>query len=193
MHLKYIAHNIIKHEEACGFLDSTCVRDSVVDEIENGSNYLVHALDILYLGVQSRKHEQNPCHIVIPIGLFLLLNADLSQLLRPRDQFVLLSASVAEERDREGWGSCREEVELSLRAASVFLNLLPELVVFFVLFPMRLRFIDHKGTICVLVGIQVLLDEICVYFLVEFDLGYPLFFIFGEVAKHQFPDILSNA
>lgn len=184
MHLKYIAHNIIKHEEACGFLDSTCVGDPVVDEIENGCNYFVHALDVLNLRVESGKDEENPCHIVIAVGLFLLLPADLSQLLGPRDQFVLLFAGVAEERDGEGWGCGGEEVELGLRAAGVFLYLLPELVVIFILFPMRMRFIHHKGTISILFGIQVLLDKICVYFLVEIDLGYPLFFIFREIAKH---------
>ena len=182
MHLKYIAHDIIEHKEAAGFLNRTSVATPLVYKIENRRNDFIHALNILYFRIQPSEDEENPCHIIVAIGLFLFLPTHLAELLWTRDQFVFLFAGVAEEGDGESRRNGWEEIQLGLRSAGILLNLVPKLVVTLVTFPFGGWFVHHERRIGVLLAIQVLLDKICIDFFVELDLSSPLPLIFGEVA-----------
>jgi hypothetical protein len=68
---------------------------------------------------------------------------------------------------------------LGLGAAGVFLYLLPELVVLFVvLLPLGVGFIGGERGV-VLGGVEVVVDEVLVDLLVGVDLGVPEFAVFG--------------
>ncbi len=77
-------------------------------------------------------------------------------------------------------------------SAGILLNLVPELVVALVFFPLRMGFVHHERCICILFTTQVLVNEISIDLLVELDLSSPLFLIFREVTQYEFPDVLSN-
>jgi len=69
--LEEIAHDIVKHKETCCLLHWTFV--SVVEQVKDRTEDLVHTLDVLSPRVDLSKHEQNTSHIVIPVGLAMLL------------------------------------------------------------------------------------------------------------------------
>ena len=66
-----IAHDVVEHEEAGGFLNRTFI--SIVEEIEDRSYNLIHSLDVLSSWVHFCEDKQNSSHIVISIGLAMLL------------------------------------------------------------------------------------------------------------------------
>lgn len=50
-----VAHDVVKHEETCGFLHRSFV--AVVEEVENRSEDLVHALDVLCSRIYFSKNK----------------------------------------------------------------------------------------------------------------------------------------
>lgn len=67
--LKDVSHEGVEHVEAGCLLHCP---PSMIDHVENGRQYLVHALHVLHLRVQPRKHEQNARHVVVAISSELL-------------------------------------------------------------------------------------------------------------------------
>ena len=66
-----IGHDIIEHKEACCFIDHLFL--ACVDQIEDGSQYFIHSLDVCSFGVQFGIDEEDARHIIISVCLSLLL------------------------------------------------------------------------------------------------------------------------
>mgnify|MGYP006910359627 CR=1 FL=1 len=69
--LEQIAHHVIKHEEASSFLYPFF--SPVIEQIENGSQYFVHSLNVLRPWIYLCENKEDAGHIVISICLSLLL------------------------------------------------------------------------------------------------------------------------
>ena len=55
-----IGHDIIEHKEACCFIDHLFL--ACVDQIEDGSQYFIHSLDVCSFGVQFGIDEEDVLH-----------------------------------------------------------------------------------------------------------------------------------
>jgi len=75
MHLKYIAHNVIKHKERCSFLHTAFRSIPLIIHVKDGRNDFVHPLYIPHFGVESCKDEQYSGQVVIAVSFLLLLPA----------------------------------------------------------------------------------------------------------------------
>lgn len=60
-----VGHQCVEHVEAGCLLHPA---PPVVDHVEDGSQYFVHALHILHFWVQPRKDEEDASHVVVAIG-----------------------------------------------------------------------------------------------------------------------------
>lgn len=123
MQLENICHDRIEHVETGSLLHLTT---SMIDHIKDRSQYLIHALHILYSWIQSSKDKENPCHVVVPVSDLLLLRRGRSPgTTIAADEFVFLAASGGEKGNGESFGRPREEGKLRLSSASILLDLLP--------------------------------------------------------------------
>lgn len=94
-----VSHQCVEHVEAGRLLDSS---PTVVDHIEDGSEYFVHALHVLHLGVQPAKNKQDTSHVVIAIGGPQLFWGDFfPRALVSTDETVLFATGAGVEWDGE--------------------------------------------------------------------------------------------
>lgn len=66
-----IGHDIIEHKEAGSLIDHLLFAS--IDQIEDGSEYFVHSLDVGSFGIQFGIDEEDARHVIVPISLSLLL------------------------------------------------------------------------------------------------------------------------
>lgn len=79
VYLHYVTHDVVEHEKAGSFLYV-----SLADEVEDRSDDLIHALDVLNFRVESCKNKKYPCHVVITVGYLLLLVTHNTELVSSR-------------------------------------------------------------------------------------------------------------
>lgn len=132
MQLDDIAYGTVEHIEARRLLDMSC-RFGNIDQIKNRCKDFIHALHVLYPGIQLGVNVEDPCHVVIAIGLTLFLFARqellVIVLIFSVDEFELLSTRACEIGDHDICAAGCEERELCMRTGCVFLNLLPKEIV----------------------------------------------------------------
>ena len=133
---------------------------AVVEEIENRGNELVHALDVVYLWVETAEYEQDARHVIIPVHF--VVQVEVGRLRSPTDELAFLFAGVVEERERESGGGGGEERELGLCSAGVLFDLFPELEVIFIVFPGGICLVGDEWSLGVLVFAEVLFDELLI-------------------------------
>lgn len=134
MKLDYVADGVIEHEEAGGFLNGVG-RPVDVDEVEDGGQDFVHALDVLDLVVEFGVDVEDPRHVVVAVGLPLLLlvlqELLVVLLLLPVDQLEFLPPRIREVRNQDLLALAREKRKLRVRPRGVLLDLLPQRTVVF--------------------------------------------------------------
>lgn len=163
---------------------------AVVEEIEDRGNELVHALDVVYLWVETAEDEQDARHVIVPVHF--VVQIEVGRLRSPTDELAFLFAGVGEEREREGRCGGGEERELGLCSAGVLFDLFPKLEVIFVVFPGRICFVWNEWSLCILVFAEVLFDELLVDKVVRMYLFSPFFSVFRQVVQRYLPDVLAN-
>lgn len=128
MKLYEVTDSVVKHEEARTFIDLLCTTGDV-NQVENGSQDLVHPLHVLYPRVELAVHVEYPRHLVISIRLPLLLLVRQEGLVRliivAVNELELLLPRRSEVGHHDGRALSREERELGVSARSVLFNLLP--------------------------------------------------------------------
>ena len=186
-----VAHNIIEHEEAGGFLNWFFGVVSI-DEVEDRRKNLVHALDVYCFGVEFCKYEEDSCHMVVVVWFFLLFRVEVCEGLVSGDEFVLLFASGCKKgSDWLLWG-LREEGQLSMGSWCIFLDLFPQIVVFLKKWPLLMIFMDGQGNILIDLFIEKLWEEGLVQLLLFLNMFLPFSALFRKITKHYFPHILAN-
>jgi hypothetical protein len=71
--LEQVAHDVVEHKKTSSFLNGALL--SVVDQIENWSQDLVHSLYVLCSWVYFSKDKQNSSHVIVSIGSTMLIFA----------------------------------------------------------------------------------------------------------------------
>lgn len=179
-----VAHDVVEHEEAGGFLDGWFAGVRKVDQIEDGGQYFVHALHVLDFGVEFREYKQNACHVVVAIGCSLLFPTEHAVFLfASSDEFEFLPAGVGVKGDEYGLDDGWEKRKFGLGSTGVLLDLLPHVEVFLVGGPEFVLFGEVERIVGVLLGIDKLLNELIVGVLLLLDLRFPAVAFLRQVAK----------
>jgi len=188
--LEDVGHECVEHVEAGCLLHCP---PAMVDHVEDGRQDLVHALHVLHLRVQPRKHEQDARHVVVAISSQLLRRAP-SRTLLAAYQLVLLPTRAREKGHWEGLGRARKKGKLGLRAAGILLDLLPQPVV---LFEGREQLrgrgaVESDRRVLVLSRVQKLPDELGVQLLVLLRLRLPPLALPRQIPQSDLPGVLSQ-
>ena len=145
-----VANGVVEHIEARSFFYLVGAFVDI-DEVEERCQDLVHALNILNLGVQTGVNIQNPSHIVVPVGLPLLVFArkelPITEFIFPVNEFEFLPSGTCQVGDHHFLALAGKEGELGMSARSVLFYLFPEKIIFLEFVESRLVFFDKQGVV----------------------------------------------
>lgn len=168
----------------------------MVDEVEDWSQHLIHALHVLRARVHLGKDEQYPGHIVVAVGasLFRLFHPALHELLvLTVDHLPLFLPGWGHKGDQDGFDLSRKEGQFRLSAGGVFLDLFPQVEVLLVVLPLRVLFVHDERVVLEPTGRQVVLNKIKIVLLLFCVLVLPTGPGPWQVAQNNFPTGLSKS
>lgn len=96
MDVKQIAHDVVEHKETCSFLDRPW--PTRTNEVKDGGQYFIHTLDILDLGIEPCKDEEDAGHVIIVVGPLLLLTCQHFEAFVSADELIFLSSGGSVKR-----------------------------------------------------------------------------------------------
>jgi len=188
--LQDVSHKCVEHVETCCLLHCP---SPMVDHVEDGRQYLVHALHVLHFRVQSRKNKQNSRHVVVTVSSQPFRRALLRTLLTT-NQFVLLPTRACEKWHWKGLCRAGKECQFWLSAAGVFLYLLPQSVI--LLEGCKNLWgrgaVENHGWIFVLSWMQKLPDKLGIQLFVPLRLYWPPLALSRQIPKRDLPCIFSQ-
>lgn len=149
--LDEICHYVVEHKEAGSLINNSFL--ALVDQIKDRSKDFIHPLHVACPRVKFGINKEYSSHVVVPIGFLLFLFAWQPELYYFRalsiDHLISLLSSAVGKWNENWFGFLREEREVRLCPACVFLNLLPKIIVFFVLTPLGVVFIHNERIILI--------------------------------------------
>lgn len=187
MHIQHCTHCVIEHKEAAGLVQLLSGQFMVIDQVEYGREYLIHALHIPDPRVELRIHKQYPGHYVVFVGdsLQFLIAHELVVAfdLVSCDHPVLLLSRAGQKRDHYGLARRAEECEVGVRTRGVLFDLLPQEEVALELLPAGGGFVQHQWVVLEFLWRKERFHELRVGFLVGGDHTRPLLALFRKVIQ----------